>query len=122
SFIMGNPSAPVTIVEFTSMQCPFCARAAGTLAELVESRPDDVRLVFKHFPLTMQQQAEPASRAIVAAGNQDKTFEMKELLFDNIDRYREGNFDDLAVELAGKLDLDIDKFKKNYDAPETAQI
>lgn len=120
--IFGNPDAPVTVVEFTSMQCPFCGRAAGTLKQLVEKYPDDVRLVFKHFPLQMQAQAEPASRATIAAGNQDKFWEMKDLLFENINRYREGNFEDLAVELAGRLDLDIDQFRRDFAAPETAAI
>ena len=120
--IYGNPDAPVTIVEFTSMQCPFCGRAAGTLKQLVEKYPEDVRLVFKHFPLQMQAQAEPASRAVIAAGNQDKFFEMKDLLFENIQRYREGNFEDLAVELAGRLNLDTDQFRRDFNAPETAAI
>ncbi len=124
SLIYGNPNAPVTVVEFTSMQCPFCGRAAGTLKELVEKYPDDVRLVFKHFPLGMQAQAEPASRALVAAGRQDedKFWELKDIFFENLNRYREGDFEDLAAEFAGDLGLDVDQFRKDFNDPEVAAI
>ncbi len=120
SHTFGNPNAPVKVVEFTSMQCPFCGRAAGTLKQLVENNPDDVQLVFKHFPLPMQQQAEPASRAIEAAGRQGKFWEMKDLLFENLNRYREGNFEDLAAELAGDLGLNVDQFRADFNDSEIA--
>ena len=70
--IRGNPDAPVTIVEFSDFQCPYCARAAGTVEQLLEQRPDDVRFVFAHFPLPNHPWAKPASIAALCAAEQDE--------------------------------------------------
>jgi len=47
----GPDDAVVTIVEFSDFQCPFCRRALPTLQQVLERYPDDVRLVYRHFPL-----------------------------------------------------------------------
>ncbi len=122
--VMGNPEAPVTIVEFTSMQCPFCARAADTLKELVEEYPDDVRLVFKHFPLPMQEQAEPASKVLVATQKQDadKFWEMKDMLFERIDDYDAQPMEELGAELAEDLGLDVDQFREDYNSDDVSEV
>ncbi len=121
--VKGAADAPITVVEFTSMQCPFCARAAGTLDELVERYDGDVRLVFKHFPLGMQEQAEPASRALVAVQRQDREafWDMKDALFERIDDYDAQPMEDLGAELAGDLGLDVDQFREDFNDPEVAE-
>ncbi|HXG24828.1 MAG TPA: thioredoxin domain-containing protein, partial [Chthonomonadales bacterium] len=48
----GSSAAPVTIVEFTDLQCPYCAQSHATIRRLQQSAPDRIRVVFKHFPLT----------------------------------------------------------------------
>jgi hypothetical protein len=50
--IRGNMDAPITIIEYSDIDCPFCQRLHATLHELVEDRPNDVRWVYRHFPLT----------------------------------------------------------------------
>ena len=64
----GNPEAPVTIVEFSDFQCPYCARGASTMDQLLEKYPNDVKLVFKHFPLGFHKWAKPAAIASRSAG------------------------------------------------------
>ncbi len=113
--ILGNPNAPVTIVEFTSMQCPHCGRAGETLKQLVERYPEDVRLVFKHFPLRMQQQARPASIAVEAAHRQGKAFEMKDGLFARLSDYRNSDMEELASEIAEEIGLDVDQFRQDFN-------
>lgn len=49
--IRGNVDAPVTIIEFSDIDCPFCQSLHPTLIQLLEDRPDDVRWVYRHFPL-----------------------------------------------------------------------
>jgi protein-disulfide isomerase len=67
----GNPDAPVTIVEFSDFQCPYCSRGANTVEQILEKYPDDVKFVFKHFPLSFHPWAKPASIAAHCAAQQD---------------------------------------------------
>jgi protein-disulfide isomerase len=67
----GNPEAPVLIVEFSDFQCPYCARGANTVEQILEKYGDDVRFVFKHFPLGFHPWAKPASIATHCAAQQD---------------------------------------------------
>jgi protein-disulfide isomerase len=80
----GAPEgALVTIVEFSDFQCPYCSRLTNSLKQVAEEYPDDVRVVFKHFPLPMHPNAKPASEAVLAAHAQGKGWEMHDLVFDN---------------------------------------
>jgi protein-disulfide isomerase len=69
--VRGNPSAPVLIVEFSDFQCPYCARGATTVEQVLEKYGEDVRFVFKHFPLGFHPWAKPASIATHCAAQQD---------------------------------------------------
>ncbi len=69
--VRGNPDAPVLIVEFSDFQCPYCARGATTVEQILEKYPDEVRFVFKHFPLNFHPWAKPASIAAHCAAQQD---------------------------------------------------
>lgn len=71
----GNEDAPVTIVEFSDFQCPYCARAAGTVKTLLAQRADDVNLVYVHYPLPNHPWARPAAVASECAAQQsDEAF------------------------------------------------
>ena len=67
----GAEDAPVTIYEFSDFQCPYCARAADTMEELLSRRAGDVRLVYLQLPLSMHNWAMAASVASVCAADQD---------------------------------------------------
>ena len=87
--LSGAPSrgarAPlVTIVEFADFQCPFCGRAAATMNRLLETFPDEVRLVFRHMPLAFHPRAMPASEAAIEAfrqGGDRKFWEIADRFF-----------------------------------------
>src|SRR5690606_23331947 len=81
--VLGAPMAPVTIVEFSDFECPYCARARPLLERVVEEHPGQVRLVFKHYPLEGHVHSRLAARAAVAAHAQGKFWEMYKLIFDN---------------------------------------
>jgi len=67
----GADNAPVTIYEFSDFQCPYCARAADTMKELLARRAEDVRLVYLQLPLSIHNWAKAASVAAVCAADQD---------------------------------------------------
>jgi len=111
----GDPKAPVTIVEWSDFQCPFCSK----IIPVIEGTLNDpeikgkVNFVFKQFPLSFHKQAEPAAKAALAAGRQGKFFEMHDKLFEK----QRGLKDDLYVELATEIGLDVEKFKKDFADP-----
>ena len=84
--IMGNPNAPITIVEFSDFQCPFCARFhTQTLPLILEEYIDEgkVKLVFRDFPIqSIHPNALPASVAAECANEQGKFREMHDMLFE----------------------------------------
>ena len=69
--VRGNPDAPVSIVEFSDFQCPYCARGFTTIEQVLEKYPDDVKFVYLHFPLGNHPWAMPAAIAAVCAAQQD---------------------------------------------------
>lgn len=72
---VGPATAPVTIVEYTDYQCPYCARAQATIDEILTQYGDKVRLVPRDFPLEFHSRALYASRAVHCATEQKKFWE-----------------------------------------------
>lgn len=84
----------------------------------MEAYPDDVRFVYKNYPLPFHKQAMPAALAAVAAGAQGKFWEMHDKIFEN---YRTLN-DDYYAKAAEELGLDVEKFKTDFAAPATKAV
>jgi protein-disulfide isomerase len=81
--VRGTASAPVTIIEFSDYQCPFCARVNPTLAKIRQTYGDRVKIVFKDYPLPNHPQAPKAAEAARCAGEQNKYWEMHDAMFAN---------------------------------------
>jgi protein-disulfide isomerase len=82
----GRANAPLTLIEFSDYQCPFCGRhASQTLPQLVKDYVDSgkLRYVFRDFPLEFHPNALKAAEAARCAGDQDKYWEMHDKLFAN---------------------------------------
>ena len=104
--VTGAKDAKVTIIEFSDFQCPFCKRGKDTMEQILKAYPNDVRVVFKHMPLSFHKMAKPCALATIAAGKQGKFWEMHNEFFDN-----QGSLsDEFIVATAKKLGLNIDKF------------
>jgi protein-disulfide isomerase len=112
SAVKGKKEAKVTITEFSDFQCPYCSRIQSTLKEVLEAYPNDVKLVFKDFPLSFHKQAKNAAKAARAAGEQGKFWEMHDLIFENFSKVNEVMFKDFAT----KLNLDMNKFMADYSS------
>jgi protein-disulfide isomerase len=116
SSVRGNKNAPVTLVEFTDFQCPFCSRFHNVSVELLKAYPDKVKFVLKNFPLSFHQEAKPAAKAVLAAKEQGKYWEMVDAILEdnsalNADKYQQ---------LAKKIGLNVDKFNKDLKANDAA--
>lgn len=110
--VRGQPQAPVTIIEFSDLQCPFCASITPTLQELMKQYPDQVRWVFKNFPLDFHADSPLAHAAALAAERQGKFWEMHDLIFANHHNLKRDN---LLAE-ARSLNLDMDRFTADLDS------
>ena len=112
----GNPDAPVTIVEFTDYQCPYCAsHAEQVLPQIVEQliETDDVYYKLKDLPLdNIHPRARAAAVAARCAGEQEAYWTMHDALFESQPRWSEAENDPAEVfaEMARELELDGDAF------------
>lgn len=105
---LGPRTAPVTIVVFSDFQCPYSAKAEPDLDRLVMEFSDQVRLVFRHYPLSGHQNAQRAAEAAALAHDQGKFWQYHRLLFENQDKLGTQNL----YEYARRLDLDMNEFKQ----------
>jgi protein-disulfide isomerase len=117
----GPKDAPVTIVAFSDFQCPFCSRAVGTVDELTRTHKKDVRIVFKHLPLSFHDKAEPAARLAWAAQQQGKFWEMHDLLFKSQERMQTASIEELAGELGSQLKLNVGRLKEDMESEKAKQ-
>ena len=79
-YVMGRPDAPLTMVEFTDLQCPFCRQFAISSFDEIKKNwidPGKLRYISRDFPLDFHAQAMPAARAARCAGEQGKFWEMR---------------------------------------------
>ena len=109
---LGHETAPVTIVEFADFQCPYSAQSARTLSQLLRLYPTQVRWVFKHYPLRIHPGAPLAHEAALAAGEQGKFWEMRELLFRNQNQLARDNL----MGYASELGLDLAAFRETLES------
>jgi len=115
--IRGNPDAPITIVEFSDVQCPYCSRFHDTMREVMDNYPDQVRWVYKHFPLdSIHPYAREAAEASECAGDQDKFWEFTDALYANQSKINSS----FIKEIANNLSLDTSAFNQCLDSEKYA--
>jgi protein-disulfide isomerase len=103
--IRGDTEAPVTLVEYGDYQCPYCGQAYPIVEELLRLRPETVRLVFRHFPLTnVHPYAETAAETAEAAGARQRFWPMHDWLFSHQDQIEPASL----VRAAAALGMDAD--------------
>jgi len=110
--VRGNPKAPVTVVEFSDFQCPYCSRSRPTVLRVREAYGDKVRWVFRHFPLDFHAQARKAGEAGACAGEQGRFWEMHDAMFANPGKLQVADL----KEAAKALDLDPASFDRCLDS------
>lgn len=103
----GNKDAPVTILEFSDYQCPYCSRHHETMKQVMEAYPGKVKWEYKHFPLdSMHPYARITAEGAECAGDQDKFWEYTDLLYAN----QKSINSEIVPKLAVQLDLNMDDF------------
>ena len=110
----GPANAPITIVEFSDFQCPYCGREVPVIERLMKEYDGKVRLVFRHYPLDFHPFARKAAEAGACAQDQGKFWELHDRMFGNQAKLA---VDDLKT-YAKQVGLDASKFDKCLDSGE----
>jgi protein-disulfide isomerase len=122
--VVGDPQAPVTVVEYSDFECPVCRSLHDVLRGMLPKYPGKVRLVFKDFPI---EQLHPWARTAAIAGRcayqQDpKSFwKMYDFIYDNQEIISAANAWTKMTDYAGPSGLNVDTFKTCMAAPEPGQ-
>lgn len=107
--IMGDSGAPLTIIEFSDFECPFCRQFHPTMARIVEAYAGKVRWVYRHFPLSQHKHAfdaAVASECVSSLGGNESFWKFTEALFNNQDKLGQ----DLYAALAKDMNIDLADF------------
>lgn len=111
--IFGKSEAPITIVEYSDFECPFCSRGYNTVNEVKAKYGDKVRVVFKHLPLDFHPTAEPAARyfeSVLISAGVDKAKKFHDLVFENQEKLKSGK-EKFLEDTAKKVGADVAKVK-----------
>ena len=115
--IRGEENAPLTIIEYSDMECPFCNQFHETMKQVMTTYEGKVRWVYRHFPLSFHPQAKPTAVAAECAGEQGKFWEFADVMFANQDQLGDSFFKQTAKDLGlntGNFDTCLTSGK--YDA------
>lgn len=105
---LGNPDAPLTIVEFADFQCPYSQEASFVMRELAAKYPDEIYYVYRDLPLTdIHPLAQMAALSGECAAEQDKFWEYHDKLYQKQSSLSEDSF----VTFARELNLNVDQFQ-----------
>ncbi|MBU0958323.1 MAG: DsbA family protein [Nanoarchaeota archaeon] len=118
--VKGESDAPVTIIEFSDYECPFCGRFYTETLPQIRARYIDtgkVKYVFRDFPLSFHPNAQKAAEAAECAGEQGKYFEMHDKLFDNQQALDVNSLKNYA----SQIDLDMGEFNSCLDSGKMAE-
>ncbi|MCL4832267.1 MAG: DsbA family protein [Caldilineaceae bacterium] len=109
-FWRGSPDAPITVVEFSDFQCPFCQRHTLNTQPILDEQfvdTGDVRWIFKHFPVqSTHPYAFPAAIFAQCVGEQGKFWEAHDALFVRMSEWAGGNQEIVFGEIAAQLEVD----------------
>lgn len=119
----GPADAPLTVIVYSDFQCPFCAQYAPIIERLREKYGDEVRFVYRFYPLSTHDYATISAKVAYAAHLQGRFWEMHDLLFEHQEEWAESDdprpyFDAYAESLG----LDLDRFHADADAQSTTDV
>ena len=116
--IQGNANAAIELVEYGDYQCPHCGRAYPIIKRVQEKMGDQLKFVFRNFPLAeIHPDAINAAKASEAAALQDKFWEMHDHIFEHQNRLNYA----LLVRYASQLHLNVEQFETDFAKPALAK-
>lgn len=114
--VRGTKGAPLTIIEYSDFECPFCSRGYQTVLELLKKYDGKIQFVYKHLPLSFHPNAMPAAQyyEAIAMQSKDKAGKFHDELFENFSKIKSG--EKFFKSVAKKLKVDMKKLAKDLDS------
>lgn len=118
----GPDTAMVKIVEFADYSCPACATVPPVMAEVLTNNPENVQVIFRHFPLPGNVNSIPAAKAAEAAALQGKFWEMSNLLFTQQQEWvrLDDPFPSFS-QYAEQIGLDLERFRSDFNSDQVLE-
>ena len=113
-YFRGNGQAKVVLEQWSDFQCPACAAVKPALDMLLNTYGADIKLVYRHFPLSMHPQAIPAARAAEAAGLQGAFWPMADALLAHQGEMAQGAV--LYERLAQEINIDLERYRQDVES------
>jgi protein-disulfide isomerase len=110
--VKGSPGAPVTIVEFVDYECPHCRRVQPVLRQILDEYRDEVKVLFKHYPLGSHTNARLAAEAATAAHKQGKFWAYNDKLWNISDSLSPAGMEQIAKDVG----LDVAKWRTDFES------
>jgi protein-disulfide isomerase len=109
----GDKDAPITLIEYSDFECPFCSRGFNTVMELMDKYKGKIRFAYKHLPLSFHPQAMPAAQYYEAIRLQspEKAWQFHDAIYKNQRALQNG--EKFLKEEAKKLKVDMTKLAKD---------
>lgn len=119
--IRGERQAPVTIVEYSDFECPYCRAVSPTLQDLLSAYGDAVRLVYKHNPLSFHATAEPAARYFeaIALQSEEQAWRFHDLVFEQQHNLSRGV--EILKDIAAGLEIDHGRLERDLQGDTVVQ-
>ncbi len=116
--IRGPKDAPLTLVEYSDFECPFCARGFTTVMELLNKYGNKIRFVYKHLPLSFHEQAMMAAQYYEAVRLQspEKAFKFHDTIYKDQRKLKNGEA--FLKEVAKQVGADMKKVAKDFNSKE----
>ena len=115
---LGPTNAPVTLIQYSDFQCPYCARSRELLDELRSLYPTKLRIVFRNFPLEQHPEAKRAAEAAQCAHDQGKFWAFHDLLFAHQSALKEPDL----IKYAQRVQMNMSTFKKCFEGKEVTEF
>ncbi len=118
----GSSDAPITIVEYSDFECPFCARGANTVTDLMKKYPGKVRFIYKHLPLSFHPNAMLSAQyyEAIAVQSPEKAMKFHDQIFAQQSKLKKGEA--FLTKLAKDLKVDLIKLKKDINSDQVMNI
>lgn len=115
--VEGPADAPVTLIEFSDFECPYCAQFADTLKRVRTEYRGRIRFAYRHLPLPMHPNAKKAAEVVTCAARQERFWPMHDKLFESLKRVQVGDWDAMARE-AG---VNVDALTSCLESPDASE-